>query len=351
MENKNLEGTGMRENLAWKRTALFIMLLLLLGAMFLSFFIGRFSLSPSDVFALFSEKLFGVNSGLSSSESKVFWGIRFPRVIAACAIGCGLSASGCVYQGAFRNPMVSPDILGATAGAGFGAAIGLMLDFENAGVQMTAFVFGLAAVGATYLLAVAFGDKANMTLSLVLTGMVIAALFQAGISLIKYVADPYSKLPAITFWLMGSLSSVIPSYLPILLIPLAIGIIPLYLLRWRINLLSLSDEEASSMGVDTSRLRLIIVLCATLMTSCVVAVGGMIGWVGLIIPHIARMIVGTDYKYLLTASMLLGAIYLLLVDNVARAATSLEIPIGILTAVIGAPFFLVLLNRSRRGRL
>ncbi len=333
---------------AHQRTKMLIMVALLFGAVFLSFFLGRFSITPPEVIALFKEKLFGIASGLTSSESKVFWGIRFPRVIAACAIGCGLSASGCVYQGAFRNPMVSPDILGATAGAGLGAAIGLMFNFTNSGVQITAFCFGLAAVGATYLFASVLGDKGNMTLSLVLTGIVMGALFQAGISLIKYVADPYSKLPAITFWLMGSLASVIPSYLPILLLPLLIGLVPLYLLRWRINLLSFSDEEASSMGVNTSRLRLIIVLCATLITSCVVAVGGIIGWVGLVIPHIARMIVGTDYKYLFPASMLLGATYLLLVDDIARAASSLEIPIGILTAVIGAPFFLVLLHRTRK---
>ncbi len=327
---------------------LMILAAILVAALFFSFFLGRYSLSPREVFLLVREKLFDIGSGLGSSESKVFFGIRLPRVLAACIIGCGLSMSGCVYQGTFRNPMVSPDILGATAGAGLGAAVALMLDLNYFGVQALAFVFGLIAVGGTYLLATLLGDRNNTTLSLVLTGMVMSALFQAGISLMKYIADPYSKLPAITFWLMGSLSSMIPSSLPLLVVPLAIGAVPLFLLRWKINLLSLSDDEALSMGVNTSRLRLLIILCATLITSSVVAVGGIIGWVGLIIPHIARIIVGPDHKYLIPASMLLGSAYLLLVDDVARAATSLEIPIGILTAAIGAPFFIFLMYQSRR---
>ncbi len=182
-----------------------------------------------------------------------------------------------------------------------------------------------------------------MILSLVLTGIVMSALFEAGISLMKYVADPYSKLPAITFWLMGSLAAVVPSSLPLLVIPLVIGLIPLILLKWRINLLSLPDEEALAMGINITRMRIIVIVCATLITSSIVAVGGLIGWVGLIIPHMARIVAGPDFRKLLPASLLMGSTFLLLVDDIARGATSMEIPLGILTAAVGAPFFLILL--------
>lgn len=323
---------------------------LLLAALFLSFFLGRYSLNPVEVLRLVGERIFGVASGLTNNEANVFFNLRLPRVLAAVAVGCGLSLSGCVYQSTFRNPMVSPDILGATYGAGLGAALALLWDFNSIGVQLMAFVFGLLAVGGTYLMANIFGDRDNSTLSLVLTGMVMSALFQAGISLVKYVGDPYTKLPAITFWLMGSLSAVIPSSLPMLFIPLVIGGIPLFLLRWKINLLSLPDEEAMSLGVNTTRIRLVIILCATLITSSVVAVGGIIGWVGLIIPHLARMLVGSDGRVLLPASMLLGGSYLLLVDDIARSVSAMDIPLGILTAAIGAPFFLFLMYRERRAR-
>ena len=215
---------------------------------------------------------------------------------------------------------------------------------------MLSFSFGLTAVLMTYLTSKAVGNRQNMALTLVLSGIVMEALFQSGISLIKYVADPYSKLPAVTFWLMGSLSSVVPKDLPILLLPLLIGCIPLFLLRWKINLLSFSDEEAESMGIHTARLRLVIILCATFITSAVVAVGGIIPWVGLIIPHLARMIVGPDHKHLLPASILLGGAYLLLVDDVARSLTSMEIPLGILTSIIGAPFFIYLMYRGKNER-
>lgn len=332
------------------KSKILAMILLATAAIFISFFMGRYSLNPVEVILLLREKYFNIPSGLDSNASTVFFSIRGPRVVAAFLAGAGLSVSGCAYQGVFKNPIVSPDILGATAGAGLGAAIGLLLSLNSMGVQMLSFSFGLTAVLMTYLTSKAVGNRQNMALTLVLSGIVMEALFQSGISLIKYVADPYSKLPAITFWLMGSLSSVVPRDLPILLLPLLIGCIPLFLLRWKINLLSFSDEEAESMGIHTARLRLIIILCATFITSAVVAVGGIIQWVGLIIPHLARMIVGPDHKHLLPASILLGGAYLLLVDDVARSLTSMEIPLGILTSIIGAPFFIYLMYRGKNER-
>jgi iron complex transport system permease protein len=314
---------------------------------FISFFLGRYSLTPSKIFALLGERFFDLPAELENNAYIVFYKIRGPRVFAAFLVGAGLSLSGCAYQGVFRNPMVSPDILGATAGAGMGAAIGLLFSLDLAGVQAISFVFGIIAVALTYSVASAVGRRGNMILTLVLAGMVVSALFQAGISLIKYVADPYSKLPAITFWLMGSMSSIKANDLPLIMIPLMIGAVPLFLMRWKINLLSFSDEEAESMGVNPSRIRKVIIVCATLITASVVSVSGIIGWVGLIIPHLARMIVGPDHKILLPCSMIIGGTYLLLVDDVARSLMAMEIPLGILTAIIGAPFFIYLMYRGR----
>ena len=333
-----------KKNAVW-----FAALLIIFGAVFfLSFMWGKYSISPGEIFRMIAERITGAESGIPAAKEKVFFNIRLPRVLGACIVGGGLAVSGCVYQGTMRNPMVSPDILGATAGAGMGAALALLLSWSAAAAQLTAFVFGLAAVALTYYFAHIISRKAGMILSLVLTGIVMSALFEAGISLMKYVADPYSKLPAITFWLMGSLAAVVPSSLPLLVIPLVIGLIPLILLKWRINLLSLPDEEALAMGINITRMRIIVIVCATLITSSIVAVGGLIGWVGLIIPHMARIVAGPDFRKLLPASLLMGSTFLLLVDDIARGATSMEIPLGILTAVVGAPFFLILMYRSQR---
>ena len=329
------------------RIKILLLLALAIIAILLSFFLGRYALTPYKIFALLYEQLFDVPANLEANAYIVFYKIRGPRVCAAFLIGAGLSLSGSAYQGVFRNPMVSPDILGATAGAGMGAAIGLLFSLNLVGVQALSFVFGIIAVAFTCGIASAVGKRGNMILTLVLVGMVISALFQAGISLIKYVADPYSKLPAITFWLMGSLSSIKANDLLIIIIPMAIGAVPLFLLRWKINLLSFSDEEAASMGVNTTRIRRIIIICATMITASVVSVSGIIGWVGLIIPHLTRVIVGPDYKILLPCSMLVGGTYLLLVDDVARSLMAMEIPLGILTAIIGGPFFIYLLYRGR----
>ena len=338
---------GSRRRARW---ALLGLVLLLLVSLCLSFVLGRYDLSVRDTLLLFREGLFSLPSGLDSGESRIFFRLRLPRVLAAAIVGGGLALSGCVYQTSFRNPMVSPDLLGATHGAGLGAALGLLMDMDNMGVQIMAFLFGLLAVGGTYLMSSLLGDKSQQSFSLILTGIVMSALFQAGISLIKYVGDPYTKLPAITFWLMGSLSTVVPSSLPLLVLPLLIGGLPLLLMRWKLNLLSLSDEEAMSLGVNTNRLRALIIVCATLITSSVVSVSGIIGWVGLLIPHLARMIVGSDCRTLVPACFLLGSSYLLLVDDVARSVSAMDIPLGILTAAVGAPFFFWLMYRERKTR-
>jgi iron complex transport system permease protein len=275
--------------------------------------------------------------------------VRFPRILAGVLIGAGLATSGAAYQGLFRNPMVSPDILGASAGAGFGAASGILLGFGIVGIECMSFAFGLAAVLLTCAAAGRLARSGDPILTLVLVGILVGSIFTALVSLAKYVADPYSKLPAITFWLMGSLAAIHVRDVEFALAPMLVGLVPLVLLRWNLNVLSFGEEEARALGAATGKLRWIIILCATLLTASAVSVAGMVGWVGLVIPHLARMIVGPDYRVLLPASLLLGGTYMLLVDDLARTILSTEIPLGILTSLVGAPFFLYLLMRAQRG--
>ena len=262
--------------------------------------------------------------------------------------GASLAAAGAAYQGLFRNPLVSPDILGVSTGAGLGAVVGIFLSLPVAAIQLFAFAGGLATVALVYAISAAVRGR-EPTLVLVLAGVVVGSLAGAAISLLKVLSDPYDQLPAITFWLLGSLASIrkadVFAAMPLVLL----GLVPLILLRWRINVLSLGDEEAKALGVEAGRLRLVVIAAATLVTSSVVAISGVIGWVGLVIPHIARMLVGPDFSRLLPASMLLGAGYLVLVDTLARSIARVETPLGILTAMIGAPFFLWLLARGRDG--
>lgn len=321
-----------------------------LGALIcVSFAFGRYPVSLRELGAYFLPIFNGGADGLSDTVKSVISKIRMPRIAGAVLVGAALSVSGASYQGIFRNPMVSPDILGASAGAGFGAALGILLSVPTSFIQLMSFGFGLAAVALSYTISKAVGQRENTTLVLVLSGMVISSLFSAFVSIIKYVADPYSKLPEITFWLMGSLSSISVHDLGIAAIPALLGILFLMAIRWRLNVLAFGDEEAASLGVDTGKLRLAVILCSTLVTSSVVSVSGQIGWVGLVIPHLSRMLVGPNYKYLLPTSLLVGGIFLLLVDNIARNLLQVEIPLGILTAIIGAPFFVYLLLHGRKG--
>lgn len=318
------------------------------GAILLSLLLGRFSISPSELWEILCSRIAG--APVTDTAAVVFWTSRLPRIITALLIGMALSASGCAYQGVFRNPMVSPDLLGASAGAGFGAALGFLLGLPMTLVQLLSFLCGMAAVGITWILGkTVAGEYDNRRMLLVLCGIVVTALFQALISMIKYVADPYNTLPNIAFWLMGGLNYVTGDDALLLIIPVVLGLVPLLLVRWRLNLLAFGEEEASAMGISVHRLQTVVVVCATLMTSASVAAGGMIGWVGLIVPHFARMLVGSDQKRLLPCSVLIGGIFLLLVDDVARCLLAQEIPIGILTALIGAPLFMYLLFRGRRG--
>ncbi|MBX9925179.1 MAG: iron ABC transporter permease [Hyphomicrobiaceae bacterium] len=276
----------------------------------------------------------------------VLFEVRFPRVVAAALAGAALAAAGAAYQGLFRNPLVSPDILGVSTGAGLGAVAGIFLSLPIIAIQGLAFVGGLATVGLVYAIAAAVRGR-EPTLVLVLAGVVVGSLAGAAISLLKVLADPYDQLPAITFWLLGSLASIRKADV-LAAVPLVLaGLLPLILLRWRINVLSLGDEEARALGVEAPKLRLIVIAAATLITSSVVAIAGVIGWVGLVMPHIARMLVGPNFDRLLPTAMLLGATYMVLVDALARTIARVETPLGILTAMIGAPFFLWLLVRGR----
>lgn len=324
----------------------------LLAAIFIICFIaalinGKYSLTLNQLLSLLFSEL-GFQTAIEDPRHHtVFWQIRFPRTLAAIMIGGGLAIAGAAYQGMFRNPLVSPDILGVSAGAGVGAVIGIFLGQSLIYIQLAAFIGGLLTVTLVCLIA-RMARQHDPILSLVLVGVAISALCGSAISLMKILADPYTQLPSITFWLLGGLSSITQSDLlsasPIMLI----GIIPLLLLRWRMNLLSLSDEEAKSLGINVSLIRGIFIVSATLITASAVSIAGIIGWIGLIVPHITRMIVGANFRYQLPVSMMIGAIMLLITDTLARSIASIELPLGILTSAVGAPFFLAILLQARR---
>lgn len=310
---------------------------------------GAYPLSGPEVLrALVSGFSSDPNAGQSQAV-RVVWDLRLPRIAAALLVGAALSTAGAAYQTMFRNPLVSPDILGVSSGAGLGAILAIYLNFSLFGVQMAAFVGGLLAVGIVLSLARMLRHHPPI-LILVLAGMAVGTLLGAALSLIKILADPYSQLPSMTFWLLGGLSAV-RSYevWPAALMVLAC-IVPVWLLRWRINVLALQDEEARSLGMPVSALRCLLIVCATLMTAVCVALAGIIGWVGLLIPHAARLLVGPDFSRLLPVCLLVGAAFLLLTDTLARSIGTLELPLGVLTALVGAPGFLLLLARGARQR-
>jgi iron complex transport system permease protein len=310
--------------------------------------IGPYPLTLGEIAAALGRRLGGVRDPDFEQLETVLFSVRLPRIGAALLVGAALSAAGAVYQGLFRNPLVSPDILGVSTGAGLGAAAGIFLSLPVIAIQGMAFAAGLATVALVYAVATAVRGH-EPTLVLVLAGVVIGALAGACISLVKILADPYDQLPAITFWLLGSLASIQPSDVAAAAPAVLLSLVPLVLLRWRMNLMSLGDEEAAALGVDPRRLRVLFIAAATLMTASVVAISGVVGWVGLVIPHIARLLVGPNFDRLLPASMLMGAGYLLLVDTLARTMAATETPLGILTAFVGAPVFIWLLATGRRG--
>ncbi|QPC91847.1 iron ABC transporter permease [Mesorhizobium sp. INR15] len=332
-----------------RKPALATLLLIVLPVILflLSFLLGRYPVAPLTVIKVIAARFLPITPDWPPVVSSVVLDVRLPRVIAAMVVGGGLAIAGASYQGVFRNPLVSPFTLGVSAGAGFGAAVAILLFGERYATQACAFVFGLLAVALCFTMNRFF--RLNSTIALVLGGVIVGSLFTALLSLLKYVADPNSKLPVIEFWLLGSLSSVSTADLvPVLVVTIPSAIL-LLALRWRLNVLAMGDEQARIMGVEVGRLRLVLILLSTLIAASAVSISGIIGWVGLVIPHFARIIVGPDFRRLLPATLSLGACYLLIIDDLARTVTSAEVPLGILTALIGAPVFMLLLGRGKLG--
>jgi iron complex transport system permease protein len=322
--------------------------LLLLAAVIVAFGIGRFPIAVGDLMQVVWAKVTGGAHALPPTAETVLFQIRGPRILAALMVGAALAAAGAAYQNLFRNPLVSPDILGVSSGAALGAALGIFLSLDLWWIQGSAFAFGLAAVAAVYAIGQAVKGH-DPILVLILAGVVIGALLGSVLALLKYLADPYNQLPAITFWLLGSLAATNPADIATTLAPVLLGLIPLWLLRWRMNLMALGDEEAKALGVNVVRVRLAVIAAATLMTAAVVSISGIVGWIGLLVPHFARLLAGPNFARLLPVSVLLGAAFLLLVDTLARTMARIEVPLGVLTAFIGTPFFIWLLATARRS--
>ena len=336
-----------------QRIVLLVLAVVLVIVFLVSFTLGRYGVPLSQVIRILFYRflrLFASEPQMtktwSSEMETVVINIRLPRILMACLVGCCLSAAGATYQGVFKNPMASPDILGASNGAAFGAALAILLGASSRMITVSAFGFSLLTV----ILVVIIAQRAPGTrlVNLILAGIMIGSLFSAGTSYVKLVADPSNQLPQITYWLMGSLSGTKLKDIGLAFIPMVIGLVPLILLRWQINLMSLGLSEAKSLGVNTDLVRLVLIMCSTLITAASVSFSGMIGWVGLVIPHLCRKLTGSDYRYLMPASFLAGAAFLLIVDDISRNLLAVEIPIGILTAFIGAPFFLYLILRKEK---
>lgn len=327
--------------------AILLMAVILVACILLSFLFGRYPVPFRELCGILADKFLsifglGIEPFWTDAMQAAVWNVRLPRVLMSVLVGACLSAAGAAYQGVFQNPMAAPDVLGASAGAGFGAALAIYVGLSSMYITLAAFGMSLLTVALVFW--VSRHAKGERVLVLVLAGIMVSSLFQAGTSFIKLAADPTNKLPEITYWLMGSLSGAKWSELGFVIWPMLLGLVPLFLLRWRLNVLAMGDDEARAMGVDAGRLRIWLIIAATLVTAASVSVSGMIGWVGLVIPHMVRRICGSDYRWLMPCSMLGGGTFLLIVDNVSRNVTTSGIPIGILTAFIGAPFFLWLIT-------
>lgn len=321
--------------------------LALVAIAFFSWTQGRYPVSPGEFFYTIGLCFTDLDSAKELVAYDALIKIRLPRILCVMLVGAALSVAGASYQGMFKNPLVSPDLLGASAGAGLGASFAMLMSYSDQIVQLFAFGGAIAAVGiAVWLNRFVRYDP---LLGLVLGGILVGSLFQSGTSIIKLVADANDKLPAITYWLMGSFHDVQMKDFWVVLVPMGLGFALLMLERWKLNVLSFGEEEARSLGINTRRTRLVVILAATLITASSVAIAGVIGWVGLVIPHLGRAIVGPNYRVLLPTTMAIGAGFLLLVDDIARMAMSVEIPIGILTAILGVPFFIFIFRRNTRG--
>lgn len=307
--------------------------------------IGRYSVSPAEVFKSFVTAVTGADLGLDNLTYKAVMNLRFPRAIQGVLVGASLAVSGACFQSLFRNPLVSSGMLGVSNGAGFGAALSILLFNSMIMTSVFSFAFGILAVILAYLVGKVSGG--TPTITLVLGGTIIQSIFSALLSLLKYIADPYSELPAITFWLMGRLGSTTTVELAFSAIPMLIGLVGMVLFRWRLNVLSMGDREAKTLGLNVGLNKGIVIGFATLATAGAVCVSGVIGWIGLVVPHMCRMVIGSDNKWLIPASISMGACFMLFVDTICRTLTGAEIPLGIVTAIVGGPFFIYLLKKTK----
>ncbi|MBR0375116.1 MAG: iron ABC transporter permease [Firmicutes bacterium] len=323
------------------RARLFLLILPPLTAV-VALCVGRIPLAPAEVLRSIAAHL-GAGYELNANTEQVLWSMRFPRILLALLTGAGLAVSGCAFQSLFSNPLATPDTLGVASGSSFGAALAILIGWGILGVQALALVFGIVALGLSYLAGQGRGRGMN---TIILAGIMIGSLFTALVSLVKFVADTESQLPAITYWLMGSLNSASYTTLAMGAPLILIGLVVVYLLRWRLNILPLPEDEARASGVSLRGLRIVTILCATAMTAACVSMCGQVGWVGLLVPHICRMRFGSNHLSLVPASVSLGAAFMVVVDTLARTLTAASIPISVLTAIIGAPFFILLLRRS-----
>jgi len=322
-----------------KRAVSVILLILLAAAVLVSLSLGRYPIPLRDLLGRIFRGRFA-----SPGTEAIFFNVRLPRIMLACIVGTALAAAGASYQGVFQNPLAAPDILGASSGAATGATLAILLRLPKPFVILFAFCMSLGTIA----LVMVIGERARAkrAVGIVLAGLMISSLHSAASSWMKLLADPNNVLPEIVYWLMGSLNKARPADVFFILGPVLAGLLPLYIFRWRINLLTLSDEEAQSMGVNVRRTRRLIICCSTLITASAVSVSGVIGWGGLIVPHIARRFVGNNYRDLMPVSMIFGALFLLVIDNISRNLLTTEVPLGILTALVGAPFFLWLITRK-----
>lgn len=317
------------------------------ACIFISLITGRYPIPVSQIFSIFLNGITGTADAAQSVTSNILWQIRLPRALLGCMVGASLAVSGTALQGLFRNPLVSSGMLGVSAGAGFGAALAIVLFGNTPAIYVFSFFFGTVAVLLSYLIGRIYNTAP--VIMLVLGGVIISSIFSALLSLMKYIADPYEDLPSIVFWLMGSLASASYKNIMVSSVPVALGMAGLMAMRWRINVMSMGDREARSMGLNVNFDRAVIIICTTLVTAGAVSISGVIGWVGLVIPHIGRMIAGNDNRILIPASISLGACFLTIIDTIGRMITGTEIPLSILTALVGGPFFVYLLKKTKGG--
>ena len=322
-----------------------LLVVVLVVVFFIALCAGRYSIRVTEVVRILASSVFDVTQTWDDKAYGVIFTLRLPRTIGAVLVGAALSLAGAAYQGVFKNPLVSPDLLGVSSGACVGAAIAILLGMNSLGVQALAFAVGIGAVTLTMLIPRLFRSSSMMML--VLSGVIVRGMMDSVVGVIKYIADPETQLADITYWTLGSLVKVLSSDLFAIAPVIAAGCLMVLLLSWRINILSLGEQEARALGVHVGFVRGVVILCSTLLTASAVCVCGTIGWVGLVIPHLSRITVGQDNTKSIPVSLLMGAIFMVAIDTLARVLTSLELPLSILTGIIGAPFYFMVLAGQR----